>query len=217
MEQEMHQRSHQVKKPSRISGRGPLLAVLMGVVLLAAACGRPDTEVVPTVTRIPDAANAPVVAPTEAAAPAAASPAAETGSPVVAAAEGTAGSGSPEAAIAQAATPAGEAAGASTESGDYAGLTGDVSKGKQLSAQCLACHSVDGSTIVGPTWKGLYGHEVTLSDGSKVTADSAYIAESIHDPNAKVVEGFPAVMPPFAYLSDQDIADIIAYIKSLDG
>lgn len=224
----MHQRSHQVKKPLRISGRGPLLAVLMGVVLLAAACGRPDTAVVPTVTRIPDAANAPVVAttaPTEAPAepttaptePETASPVAETGSPVTGAATAeAAGSAVPEAATTEAATPAEETGGASTESGDYAGLTGDVSKGKQLSAQCIACHSIDGSTIVGPTWKGLYGHEVTLEDGSTVTADSDYIAESIRDPNAKIVQGFPPVMPPFAYLSDQDIADLIAYIKTLE-
>ncbi len=178
----MHQRSHQVKKPSRISGRGPLLAVLMGVVLLAAACGRPETQVVPTVTRIPDAANAPVVAttaPTEAPAEATTAPAApEAASPVAGAATAeaatpaAAGSAVPEAATAEAATSPEAAAGPSTESGDYAGLTGDVSKGKQLSAQCIACHSIDGSTIVGPTWKGLYGHEVTLTDGSKVTADS---------------------------------------------
>src|SRR3989304_6021241 len=49
--------------------------------------------------------------------------------------------------------------------------------GKQLYTQrgCNACHSIDGSSLVGPTWKGLYGHEVVMQDGTKVTADENYI------------------------------------------
>ncbi len=220
----MRQRSPEVKRLSRISARGGLLAASLGIVLLVAACGKPSTEPVPTVTRIASPANAPVIEPTKTAAPAEA-PAEPTSEPATAEAAGsvapeaaTAESGSvvPEAATPEAATAVAETTEASAEGGDYAGLVGDVSKGKQLSAQCLACHSIDGSTVVGPTWKGLYGHEVTLTDGSTVTADSDYIAESIRDPNAKVVDGFPPVMPPFTYLSDQDIADIIAYIKTLD-
>jgi mono/diheme cytochrome c family protein len=96
-------------------------------------------------------------------------------------------------------------------------MAGDVERGKQLAAQCLSCHSVDGSQLVGPTWLGLYGHEVELEDGSTVIADDEYLIESIKDPNAKIVAGFPAgAMPPYgSILSDEDIIDIVAYIRTL--
>lgn len=96
-------------------------------------------------------------------------------------------------------------------------LVGDVDAGKALASQCLSCHSVDGSAMVGPTWKGLYGHEVELEDGTTVIADVEYLTESIKDPNAKVVKGFPAgAMPPYgSILTDENVLDIIAYIQSL--
>lgn len=100
--------------------------------------------------------------------------------------------------------------------GDLA-LVGDVARGRTLSSQCIACHSIDGSPMVGPTWLGLYGSEVELEDGTTVIADETYLAESILDPMAKIVKGYPPAMPPYAgILSDQDVADIIAYIRSLD-
>lgn len=80
---------------------------------------------------------------------------------------------------------------------------------------CFACHSVDGSIIVGPTWLGLYGSEVELSDGTTVIADDAFIHESILEPNAKIVAGFPANAMPQYSLSEEEIADIIEFIKSL--
>lgn len=89
-------------------------------------------------------------------------------------------------------------------------------RGKTAAAVCLACHSTDGSALVGPTWKGLYGSEVELEDGSKVVADDAYIHESILDPMAKIVKGFPPSMPPFGgMLTEEQIKDIMEYIKSL--
>lgn len=114
---------------------------------------------------------------------------------------------------------AGTASPAASPVGSPVAIAGDVEAGKGLAAQCMSCHSVDGSAMVGPTWKGLYGHEVELEDGSTVIADVAYLTESIKDPNAKVVKGFPAgAMPPYgAILTDQNIADIVAYIQSLSG
>lgn len=90
-------------------------------------------------------------------------------------------------------------------------------RGRQLAqSNCLTCHTTDGRTLVGPTWKGLYGSQVTLEDGSTVEADEEYLRESIVDPNAKVVKGFPPSMPPFGTLfDDQQIADIVEYIKTL--
>lgn len=83
---------------------------------------------------------------------------------------------------------------------------------------CVACHSVDGSIKVGPTWKSLWGvkgHEMT--DGTKVDIDENYIRESIVSPNAKVVKGFNAgVMPSFqGQITDEEISSIIEYMKTL--
>lgn len=81
---------------------------------------------------------------------------------------------------------------------------------------CLSCHSIDGTPALGPTWQGLYGKQETLSDGSTVTVDDAYITESIREPNAKIVQGFAqGGMPAFPNLSDEDIAALIAYMKTL--
>lgn len=83
---------------------------------------------------------------------------------------------------------------------------------------CIGCHSVDGKPSVGPTWKGLAGSQVTLSDGSTVTVDDAYLRESIINPNAKVRQGAaPGVMPQNYknQLTDEQITDIIEYIKTL--
>lgn len=81
---------------------------------------------------------------------------------------------------------------------------------------CNACHSVDGTNLVGPTWKGLFGHEVVLQDDTKVTADENYIRKSILEPQAQMVKGYQPVMPSFkGILSDEDISAIIAYIKTL--
>jgi mono/diheme cytochrome c family protein len=97
---------------------------------------------------------------------------------------------------------------------------GDVSveRGQQLFTQngCQACHSVDGSPMIGPSMAGLYGSEVELDDGSTVTADEEYLYESIVDPGASVTAGYANVMPAFGHLSDDDINSLIEYIKSLE-
>jgi len=92
-----------------------------------------------------------------------------------------------------------------------------VERGKTVAANnaCNTCHSLDGSRLVGPTWQNLYGHEVPLEDGSTVTADEDYLRESIVNPSAKIVKGFPPSMVSYSHLSDSDINSLIAYIKSL--
>lgn len=94
--------------------------------------------------------------------------------------------------------------------------TDPVAQGRQLAQAkgCIACHSIDGSRGVGPSWKGVFGSSRKLVDGTVVTADEAYLHESMVSPNARVVEGFPPVMPPLP-LSDEESAALIAYIESL--
>lgn len=95
---------------------------------------------------------------------------------------------------------------------------GDAQAGAQLAgAQCAACHSFDGSVGVGPTWQGLYGQEIELESGETLTADDEYIHESIVEPGAKIHKGFANIMPSFGQtLSESQIQDIIAYIKTLN-
>jgi cytochrome c oxidase subunit 2 len=80
---------------------------------------------------------------------------------------------------------------------------------------CVACHSINGSPGIGPTWSGLFGHEVLLTDGTTVVADEAYITESIKSPQAKIVAGFGTQLMPTYGFTDEQIADIVAYIKTL--
>jgi cytochrome c oxidase subunit 2 len=79
---------------------------------------------------------------------------------------------------------------------------------------CTACHSVDGSSGVGPSWKGLYGKQETLADGSTVLADEAYLKRSIREPAAQVVKGYPPIMPK-TEVSDEELAALLAYIESM--
>jgi cytochrome c oxidase subunit 2 len=81
---------------------------------------------------------------------------------------------------------------------------------------CLRCHTVDGTPHLGPTWLGLYASRVPLTDGTFVTADEAYLTESMMDPNAKLVTGFVPTMPSyFGQLTAPETAAIVEYIRSL--
>jgi len=80
---------------------------------------------------------------------------------------------------------------------------------------CAACHSVNGAVGIGPTWYGLFGSQVKISGDGTVTADEAYIHESIKAPQAKIVAGFENQLMPNYGFNDDQINDIVAYIKTL--
>ena len=80
---------------------------------------------------------------------------------------------------------------------------------------CLECHTTDGTKLTGPTWKGLFGKSEEIEGGDTVTVDAAYLEESIKAPAAKVVRGFPDIMPTIL-LSQDEIEAIIAYIQTLE-
>jgi cytochrome c2 len=79
---------------------------------------------------------------------------------------------------------------------------------------CSTCHSTDGTPRIGPSMKGAWGRIEKLMGGATVTVDEAYVRESVANPMAKIVDGFPPVMPPVA-LSEEDMAGLIAYLQSL--
>jgi cytochrome c oxidase subunit 2 len=92
-----------------------------------------------------------------------------------------------------------------------------VDNGAKLFADltCNTCH-LDNGQGRGPVLKGLYGKQVLLSNGQTVTADDAYIRESILNPQAKVVAGFQPIMPTFQGLvTEEQLLQLIAYVKSL--
>ena len=81
---------------------------------------------------------------------------------------------------------------------------------------CTGCHSTDGSPMLGPTMKGLYGKQEKFTDGTTAAVDDNYLRESLMVPAAKVVEGFAPQMPPYqGQLDDDEVNDLIDYIKSL--
>lgn len=80
---------------------------------------------------------------------------------------------------------------------------------------CAGCHSVDGSILVGPSWLNLWGSEVTLNSGETVTVDEEYIRQSVRNPNDFAREGFNTGVMPVLDVSDEEINQIIAYMKSL--
>ena len=81
---------------------------------------------------------------------------------------------------------------------------------------CNTCHSLDGTKVVGPTFKGVFGRSEKITGGAEITVDENYIRESILVPTAKVVDGFQPVMPAFqGVLKDEQIDALIAYIKTI--
>lgn len=99
--------------------------------------------------------------------------------------------------------------------------TGPISPTKLLEIKgCVACHTTDGSKLVGPSYKGIWNHSVTVvTDGQtrELIVDEEYIRRSILDPNHDIVEGYPAVMPPMeGQITDEEIDVIIEYIKTLE-
>jgi cytochrome c oxidase subunit 2 len=80
---------------------------------------------------------------------------------------------------------------------------------------CAACHSINGAAGIGPTWLGLFGRTESLTDGSTIVVDEDYIHESIEAPQAKIVAGFENQLMPTYNFTDEQIADIVAYIKTL--
>jgi cytochrome c oxidase subunit 2 len=95
-----------------------------------------------------------------------------------------------------------------------------VLRGQQLSQQygCLACHSIDGSKKIGPTWAGLYESEILLVDESKIISDREYLIQSIVNPNLHIVQGYSAnVMPSFVadVIDQMAVEAIVSYIETL--
>jgi len=82
---------------------------------------------------------------------------------------------------------------------------------------CFACHSIDGTPRVGPTFKGLLGKtETVLSTGKErmVVVDETYIRKYILEPNVDSIKGFQPIMPKIN-MTDEELTALVDYIKNL--
>lgn len=93
--------------------------------------------------------------------------------------------------------------------------------GERLSRDrgCATCHTTDGTRLVGPSYKGLFGKtETVLTDGKtrEIVIDEEYVRRSILDPTADVVEGFQPLMPSQkGLMTDDEIDAVVEYLKTL--
>lgn len=86
---------------------------------------------------------------------------------------------------------------------------------------CNACHSSDGSRLVGPSYLDSWGTTrtvITEGEERQVEADEEYIRRSIYEPNADVVKGFnEGLMLSYeGMVSEEEIDLIIAYLRQLN-
>jgi cytochrome c oxidase subunit II len=107
---------------------------------------------------------------------------------------------------------------------DYQAWLAGTSPGEPLAASgarrfvenaCNTCHGEQPGAR-GPSLAGLYGRPVHLTSGQTVVADETYIRESIVNPQARLVAGYPPIMPTYQGLLTEDaLLQLVAYIKSL--
>ncbi len=101
-------------------------------------------------------------------------------------------------------------------SGNLGAETADAAGLKLFEAnRCNTCHKDAPDARGAPLW-GVAGSQVTLRDGSTVTATDDYLRESILHSTAKVVQGFEPIMPLYdGQLTEEQVLQLVAYIKTL--
>lgn len=112
------------------------------------------------------------------------------------------------------------ASGASPAPGSPAAL---LARGRQLyvSDGCSGCHTLNGTRLSGPSWKGLAGSRVTLASGATILATDAYLRRHIVEPDALTVRGFPGEVMGEAIESlhlsahPADVSALVAFIDSV--
>ena len=91
-----------------------------------------------------------------------------------------------------------------------------ATRGLEVARQngCVACHTLDGTVGIGPSWLGMYGKTETMVDGSTVVVDDAYIIESIVRPDAKQVQGYENLMVRY-FIDQADIDALVEFTRQL--
>ncbi len=98
----------------------------------------------------------------------------------------------------------------------YKGLTLSQIGEKTFQGRCTACHTITKEKKIGPGLADLFKAQRLLVSGKNVIADENYIRESILNPSAQIVSGYPDQMTPFVgILSEEELSGLIEYIKTL--
>ncbi len=95
--------------------------------------------------------------------------------------------------------------------------------------QCLSCHTLDGSQMIGPSFKETYdlfksGGTRTLADGSRVTVNEEYLRKSILQPLGQIAAdsatgaAYPSSMPTGigTQLGPRKVESMVQFIMRLD-
>lgn len=92
----------------------------------------------------------------------------------------------------------------------------DAAEGAALfiSQGCAACHQT-GSSQLAPDLRGIFNSPQPMADDATSIADDNYLTESIRQPQQRIVRGYSASMPSYAHLTDEQVARLTAYLKSL--
>jgi cytochrome c oxidase subunit 2 len=93
-----------------------------------------------------------------------------------------------------------------------------IEAGRALFARfgCASCHGAAGEGGRCPTLTGVYGSQPRLQGGGAVVADEVYLRESIVQPQARIVAGYPDIMPTFqGQLNEEQLLQLVTFIKSL--
>ena len=98
--------------------------------------------------------------------------------------------------------------------GEAEGSPSEIGKKVADEKGCLACHSVDGSPGLAPTFKGIWGQRVQLTNGPDQVVNAEFIKEMILHASKHPVKGYEPAMPELA-LSDEEIGQIVNYLKDL--
>jgi len=82
---------------------------------------------------------------------------------------------------------------------------------------CNSCHSGTAAAR-GPNLAGVYGAKLTLTDGSQVLVNDAYLRDAILNPSQHVTAGFAPIMPTYqGQISEDGLIDLVEFIKNMQS
>jgi cytochrome c oxidase subunit 2 len=85
------------------------------------------------------------------------------------------------------------------------------------SMQCNSCHSGNAAAR-GPNLAGVYGSKLTMTDGSQVFVNEAFLRDAILNPSQHITAGFAQIMPTYqGQISEDGLIDLVEYIKNLNS
>jgi len=101
--------------------------------------------------------------------------------------------------------------------------TGDIPDPEGLvllrNTGCLACHSMDGSKLVGPSFMEISSERIIVENGTEktISVDKEYLEKSIIDPNSQLVKGYSrGLMQSYEKTVDkEDIDKMVQYLLEL--